>query len=109
MGLLEILIVLVFQALIVAFNIIVSGEKGTIKLNNFDKLVFENSKGKSENISVKDSLRSKKTIGVNPWRTSLVKYLQHIVKYSENRKKIFRADFSQAFKTQIIMDKIINN
>ncbi len=90
-------------------NIIISGEKGTLKLNNFDKLVFENSNGNSRNISVKDSLRSEKIIGVNPWRTALVKYLQHITKNSDNRKKFLGADFSQALKTQIIMDKIIKN
>ena len=54
-------------------------------------------------------LRSEKIIGVNPWRTALVKYLQHIVKTSDNKKKFLGADFSQVFKTQIIMDKIIKN
>ena len=90
-------------------NIIANGEKGTLKLNNFDKLIFQNSSGKSKNISVEDSLRSEKIIGVNPWRTALVKYLQHIVKNSDNKKKFLGADFYQAFKTQIIMDKIIKN
>ena len=37
-------------------------------------------------------------------------FTSHIgLKNSDNRKKFLGADFSQAFKTQIIMDKIINN
>ena len=34
-------------------NIIVSGEKGTLKLNNFDELIFQNSNGKSKILVLK--------------------------------------------------------
>ena len=60
-------------------NIVISGEKRTIKLNNFENLFVYNSRGVEKNISVKDKLRSVKTIGLNPWRTSQVYYLKHII------------------------------
>ena len=90
-------------------NIVISGEKRTIKLNNFENLFVYNSRGVEKNISVKDKLRSVKTIGLNPWRTSQVYYLKHISEFFNKKKKFLGASFEDGLKTQKILSNIITS
>jgi predicted dehydrogenase len=90
-------------------NITVSGEKGTIKILNFEKLIIENLEGKLKRFHQKDKLKNVPIVGMNPWRSSMVRFLKYIVKNSNNKKNLLCADILQAKKTQIILNKILNN
>ncbi len=87
-------------------NIVVNGEKGTVKLTDFTKLLLQDSFGKFKDIGIKDNLTSKKTVGVNPWRSSLVRYLLHISKNYKRKSSFKGATFDDALATQKILDQV---
>ena len=87
-------------------NIIVSGEKRTLKLVNFENLFLYDSNGLKKNISVIDKLKPRKVIGLNPWRTSLVYYLKHINLAFKTKKNFFGASFEDGLETQKILKNV---
>ena len=87
-------------------NIIISGEKRTVEMKNFDNLFLYTSNGKIKNISAKDKLRSFKVIGLNPWRTSQVYYLKHIAKFLKKKENFIGATFQDGLRTQKVLEGI---
>lgn len=87
-------------------NITVSGEKRTLKLINFENLFLYDSHGLKKNISVKDKLKPRKVIGLNPWRTSQVYYLKHINLTFKTKKNFLGASFEDGLETQKILKNI---
>ncbi len=90
-------------------NIVVSGEKKTLKLNNFENLFLYNSNGVKKNISKVDKLRAIKVVGLNPWRTSQVYYFQHIYSAVKNKKNFSGASLYDGLQTQKFINHILSS
>ena len=59
-----------------------------------------------KNISVKDKLKPRKVIGLNPWRTSQVYYLKHINLTFKTKKNFLGASFEDGLETQKILKNV---
>ena len=88
-------------------NIVISGEKKTLHLVNFENLFLYDSNGYKKNISVKDQLKLLKGIGANPWRTSQVYYLNHINLAFKKKRDFMGATFEDGFLTQKILNSVL--
>ena len=83
-------------------SINIVGEKGEIILNNFNNLIIKKNLNKKK-IIIKDKLKNKKNVGINPWRRAQVHYLNHITSCILKKKKFTGSEFNESLKNVTIM------
>lgn len=82
------------------------GRHGTVLLDGFDRLLFIGKKDSIKDVSAPDPLISRPVIGINPWRTSLVRMAEHFVTCIREDRSVRGATFYDGFKTQKVLDAV---
>lgn len=88
------------------FEVVIHGSNAAIKLEGYEKLYISKELGYWEDISEDDELRREDIIGINPWRTSLVRQMQAFTEYFEKRDGFDGASIKEALQTQRIIAAI---
>lgn len=68
-----------------ALDMRITGSEGSLVLRGFEKL-FLVKDGCSHDLSEPDSLRKEPVVGLNPWRTSLVRLAEHLVECIQSQR-----------------------
>lgn len=88
-------------------NLQIVGTQGRLTLAGFDQLTFWDKEDKSEDVSQKDPYLTKPIIGLNSWRTSLVRFGEFLVKkFDKKAVETEGATFQDALETQKILEAI---
>jgi len=84
----------------------VVGSNGSLVLDRSDQLNFYADKNEPQDITADDPLLEESIVGVNQWRTSLVRYAEHIAATISEKKYFQGATFYDGVKTQEILDAV---
>ncbi len=84
----------------------VVGERGRLSLDGFDSLSLATDHAPPRDISVEDDLLGIDAIGLNGWRTSLVRYGQHLIGCIRDDLPFLGATLEDGVETQRVLDAV---
>ena len=82
------------------------GERGRLLLDGFDSLSLSVGQTAPRDISVADTLLGTSTIGLNAWRTSLVRYGEHLLGCIHDGRPFLGATLEDGVATQRVLDAV---
>lgn len=89
-----------------SLQIRIVGAQGALVLHGFERLLLMNGKMEGDDISEPDPLVSQPVIGLNPWRTSLVRLGEDLASSILKKTPPRGATLHDGYKTQKILDAI---
>lgn len=84
----------------------VTGETGRLTLSGFDALRLDRPGQGPHDLTVREPLAGQPVIGVNPWRTSMVRFGQHLVQCLRGNGTYTGATFDDGAAVQRILDRV---
>lgn len=84
----------------------IAGERGTLLLDGFERLTLARGRSQQEDLSVVDDLSAMPVIGINPWRTALVRYGRHLLACIRDGAPFGGATLDDGVKIQAVLDSV---
>lgn len=84
----------------------VVGETGALVLDGFSSLSLTAGRAGTRDISVADTLAGRTTIGINAWRTSLVRYGEHLLECIRDGRPCLGATLADGVATRRVLDTV---